>query len=42
MSKGIENVTKKIDETAVIAPIAVTVGVIKGVGSAIEKLTRWI
>jgi len=42
MSNNIEEVTEKIVETVVIAPVAITVGAVKGIGSAIEKLTRWV
>lgn len=38
----IERNTEKVVEAAILLPVAVASGVVKGVGSAFKKLTDWI
>jgi hypothetical protein len=40
--KSIEQLTEETVEAIIIAPVAITVGAVRGVGSALKKLTDWI
>jgi hypothetical protein len=38
----LEEVTEKVVETVILAPVAIVVGTVSGIGSAFKKLTDWI